>query len=331
MNVVFFLSHFQLIAQIKKRFLLYLNKNKEEMNNGDLNLFSIEKLRKHLGIPTEFADEFIITDMVHPVNENLFKYPCKLDAYVVALCLEGEAVASVNLNEIRIRPNLLMVNCPENIIQVKEGLRCCNGYIMIIGEKFLKNLHIDLANLFPMFLEVKNHPAFLLSDEEKEILVEYYRIISESTAATDDHYHKEIVRQLISAFIYKACSLLYKRENCEIALPSAPKGRREQLFSRFMELLSQYHRKERSVGFYASELSITPKYLSTLIKQISGKTAAEWIDEYVILEAKALLKYSDKSIQEIAYHLNFPTQSFFGKYFKHHTGMSPSNYKAFGL
>ena len=105
------------------------------------------------------------------------------------------------------------------------------------------------------------------------------------------------------------------------------RGRREEFFERFMELLTQYHKQERSMGFYAERLHITPKYLSSVIKEVSGKSAAEWIDQYVILEAKALLRYSGLSIQEIAYELNFSTQSFFGKYFKHHTGISPSAYK----
>lgn len=84
---------------------------------------------------------------------------------------------------------------------------------------------------------------------------------------------------------------------------------------------------ERSVTFYAEQLCITPKYFSSLVKKLSGKSAAQWIDNYVILEAKNLLKYSDMSIQEIAYRLNFSTQSFFGKYFKHQTGLSPTQYR----
>ena len=84
------------------------------------------------------------------------------------------------------------------------------------------------------------------------------------------------------------------------------------------------------MGFYARQLNITPKYLSSVVKEVSGKTAARWIDESVILEAKTLLKYSGMSIQEIAYSLNFSTQSFFGKYFKQHTGTSPSRYKRKG-
>ncbi len=97
-----------------------------------------------------------------------------------------------------------------------------------------------------------------------------------------------------------------------------------------MKLLEAHHKSQRNVSFYARQLNITPKYLSAAVKEVSGKTAARWIDESVILEAKTLLKYSGMSIQEIAYHLNFSTQSFFGKYFKQHTGTSPSRYKRRG-
>ena len=104
----------------------------------------------------------------------------------------------------------------------------------------------------------------------------------------------------------------------------APRGLSPQMYD--MPVIQQ----ERNVRFYARRLNITPKYLSTVSKDVSGKTAARWIDEAVILEAKSLLRYSGMSIQEIAYHLNFSTQSFFGKYFKQHTGYSPSRFKRKG-
>ena len=94
-----------------------------------------------------------------------------------------------------------------------------------------------------------------------------------------------------------------------------------------MRPLARHYMQQRSVGFYAGQLNLTPKYLTTLIRKTSGRTAVEWIDDYVVLEAKNLLKYSTMSIQEIAYYLNFSNQSFFGKYFKSHTGMTPSAYR----
>lgn len=126
---------------------------------------------------------------------------------------------------------------------------------------------------------------------------------------------------------------MYKIHDTILAHDSPSKNeikmsRQEIFFGKFIALLTQYHTQERSVTFYAEKLCITPKYFSTLIKKQTGKSAAQWIDDYVILEAKNLLKFSGMSIQEIAYHLNFSTQSFFGKYFKHQTGLSPSEYRS---
>ena len=103
--------------------------------------------------------------------------------------------------------------------------------------------------------------------------------------------------------------------------------RLKMLFDNFMSLVSEYHASERGMSFYANRLGLTPKYLSKLIRQYSGRPAPDWIDSFVILEAKSLLKYSGDSIKEIVYKLNFPNPSVFYKYFKAHTGMTPTEYR----
>ncbi len=104
-------------------------------------------------------------------------------------------------------------------------------------------------------------------------------------------------------------------------------SRREELLTRFISLVDIHYKAERSVAFYARELCVSPKHLSAVLKEISGKTAGEWIDYRVILEAKIMLRKSGMTIQEISLELNFSNQSFFGKYFKHYTGMSPREYR----
>ena len=104
--------------------------------------------------------------------------------------------------------------------------------------------------------------------------------------------------------------------------------RKEDVFYRFLLLVEANFQMERSVNFYADSLNITPKHLSAVAKETSGHTAGEWIDSYVVMEAKMLLNNSELSIQEISTRLNFANQSFFGKYFKHHTGMSPRAYRS---
>ena len=96
---------------------------------------------------------------------------------------------------------------------------------------------------------------------------------------------------------------------------------------KFLTLLKQYHQEERTVNFYADKMCISPKHLSSVIKQMSHKTAHEIIADFVTMTAKRLLKTTTMSIQEISDELNFANQSFFGKFFKQNTGQSPSAYR----
>jgi AraC-like DNA-binding protein len=104
-------------------------------------------------------------------------------------------------------------------------------------------------------------------------------------------------------------------------------ARLNQIFERFIALVNEYHCSERGMAFYADKLCLTPKYLSTLIKKASGRSAPDWIDDFVILEAKNLLKYTDLAIKEIVYKLHFPNQSVFFKFFKANTSLTPSEYR----
>ena len=103
--------------------------------------------------------------------------------------------------------------------------------------------------------------------------------------------------------------------------------RAEAIFTDFIRLVEQNYKSERRVGWYGQQLCITPKYLSETVKAISGRTPNEWIDNYVVLEMRVQLKNSMKSIKDIANDLNFPNQSFMGKYFKEHVGLSPTDYR----
>ena len=97
--------------------------------------------------------------------------------------------------------------------------------------------------------------------------------------------------------------------------------------AKFILAVSEHFRTHRQVNYYANKLCISAKHLSSVVKEISGRTAGEWIENYVTMEAKVLLRTTDMTIQEIATNLNFLNQSFFGKYFKHITGVSPTAYR----
>jgi YesN/AraC family two-component response regulator len=136
-------------------------------------------------------------------------------------------------------------------------------------------------------------------------------------------YRRETVQHLIISLLY---NLKYTYEQTRTATPLRL-SRQEEIFRRFIALVNEHSKQERSVDFYAGKLCLTPHYLSTVIREASGQTVMQWINQSVILEAKVLLKHSNLLIFQISDELNFPNPSFFSKFFKRITSMTPAEYQ----
>ena len=257
----------------------------------------------------------------------IFRFPSRLDAFIIGVGTEGETSLTSNLQEFRLKKNSLFIFNPKDILQVQSNDRF-KAHLIVITPDFLKRINIDTKHLMPLFLQFGSRHCMELTHAECQSLRSFISMVEQELEGPETDFAIEIVSGLIAATIYKVGDILthYLTEHPEVDSPMH--NRAEEYFKQFTELLGEHYKHERSVGFYARQLCITPKYLTTLIKRISGKSVSEWIDSYVILEAKTLLKYSNMSVQEIAYYLNFPNQSFFGSYFKRNAGMSPSQYKA---
>lgn len=297
-----------------------------EQEIGNISIALIRKMAPELkGI----NNDFIMDRSEHYIPENtspIFRYPLRLDGIVIAIREKGSAKVNINLREYDIEKNDLIICAPGDILQSNLLPGNHLAQMFLISSDFLKEMYINLNSFLPFFISLKEHPIFHLTDEEVKELTAFYLLIEE-TVKGDDNFRTEIVRRLMGAYLYKIGSILHRKQPEFLSGNPQSLKREEVLFNQFINLLTEHHRKERRVDFYAEQLFLSPKHFSTVVKKVSGKTAGEWIDEYVVLEAKALLKYSAMSIQEVAYYMNFPNPSFFGKYFKHHTGMSPSEYK----
>lgn len=257
----------------------------------------------------------------------VFRFPCRIDAFIIGVGTEGETSVSFNLHEFRLKKDSMFIFTPKNILQVNSQ-QYFKADVIAISPDFMRRINIDIKNMMPLFLKFVENPTLALTPEESRSMRGMIAQIERETRGPETHFSFDIVSGLIAATIYKVGDIMYHYLAEHPEEQNNSHNRAEEYFKQFTHLLGEHFREERSVGFYARQLCITPKYLTTLIKRISGQSVSEWIDNYVILEAKALLKYSTMSIQEIAYYLNFPNQSFFGSYFKRNTGMSPSQYKA---
>lgn len=296
------------------------------MNKSEIKSFSLAQLQHLMGVPESerITDEYLVGH--GEATLDIFRFPFRIDAFMIGICTDGEAVISTNLNRYRLEPHSLFIIGPNTIIQQHER-RSLSSYIIALSRDFMQRIHVDLKKMMPLLLRVAEQPVLRITDQQSRMLGTYISTIEAELHKPPTPFTQEIVGGLIAVALYKIGNLLHEHFARPLEQPAA-KDRAEEYFKRFMLLLGAHYKQQRTVGFYARELCITPKYLTTVIKRVSGRSASQWIDSYVILEAKTLLKYSDMSIQEIAYYLSFPNQSFFGSYFKRNAGISPSRYKA---
>ncbi|MDE5636680.1 MAG: helix-turn-helix domain-containing protein [Alistipes sp.] len=290
--------------------------------SGNLHKVSISRIKKEMKDTVYLSDDLVITS-IEPAHNPSAEYPVVLDGFTALVMMSGEATIAVDTQNYDVRQNTIVILSPESIVKTIRCTANASAYVLSFSKAFVNDIQIDISTSLPVYMRFGKAPCLQVTQRDVDEIRQVFQLIKTMIQSDKEQYRNEIIRSLFTSAFY-IITELNQRDQHSVEYKQ---GRGEILFEQFMELLSQYNKRERNVSFYAKQLSITPKYLSAVVKEVSGKTAARWIDESVILEAKTLLKYSGMSIQEIAYHLNFSTQSFFGKYFKQHTGTSPSRYK----
>lgn len=253
---------------------------------------------------------------------SLFAHPVRLKATTVLVCLKGSIDCNINLHRFIITENHLLINFADDIIHINKTENLV-GYAIIISQEYLQHIQLDFRFRAQNFLSLRDNGPVPIPYDELTYLKPYYTLLKKNM----EEGNAEVIKGLAIALSYTITSLLHKYQQTRMPESEKDEPRAKQLFNKFMKLLSAYHTKERSLQFYADKMCLTPKYVSGAIKSFSGKGALDWINEYVVLEAEMMLRYTEMSVQEIAYALNFPTQSAFGKYFKQQAGMSPREYR----
>ncbi len=272
-----------------------------------------------------------MTEMHYESKMDIIEYPCRFHGYMAFFCIKGEFEVEINLKKFTIRKDSMFIYTPGNIVRVtnidpreKESV---HFVVVAISEDLMSSTRFDFSKLYNESLRLLESPCVVINENERGLYRKYFDLIQEVSKMRMPNM-RESVTALISSIFYLMGAMWTDR------LTAAKKNGGDEMSTRskivledFLLLVRDYHTKERSLSFYADKLYLTPKYLSKLIKSVSGKSAHEWIDSFVILEAKNLLKYSDMSIKSIVYELNFPNQTTFYRFFKTKTGMTPSEYR----
>ena len=267
------------------------------------------------------TEGLVLTDQI--AHASISREPQRLNFILMALCRKGKATYSIDTREQTVLPGDLFFISERHIIDNFEASDDFDCLCIMLSTQFYHGFVQNVKNVSSLLLFSMNNTVVSLTKQEIQTYENFFMVIREKIADENHHYRKELVQALLLAMFYDMSGVIYRIEQSS----AKKQSRSDVIFARFIALLQENFRKERRVGWYASQLEITAKYLSEVVKNVSKRTPNEWIDSYVVLEIRVLLKNSPKSIKEITEELNFPNQSFLGKYFKEHVGVSPSEYR----
>ena len=301
-----------------------------------LHELGIEELRKYFPQSENgnLGKDFFIANIKYTQELRdaieILKHPCRYNGYVIVFCAKGCVRLDINLKTFEIGENSVVINIPGNILRISDFQpdehKEAQLVLMALSPDFVSNVHFNFTALYNESMTAMSNPCFTLTGEEFENCSLYHSLIVRLIRTNSPQLKDTLCSLLSSIFYYLGFAWSEKLLEAKRA-SWRPSLRSKVIFDNFIKLVTEYHNSERGMVFYADKLCLTPKYLSKLVKNISGRSAPEWIDAYVILEAKNLLKYSDLSIKEIVFQLNFRNQSVFYKFFKSHTGMTPTEYR----
>ena len=245
--------------------------------------------------------------------------PFMMNELRILVLRQGYVDVRVNMLEQRIEAGTLIFIGRYVVTEIMHVSDNIHGFVLSLSDEMLR---LSVGNSLPKAFNGHLQDFTLpLSNEETDFIDNLHLIIY--NALKQEMSSTPVVIQLVGALIMHISYLWEESDSSQIGA----RTREQQLFSEFIRLVSQYASTQHSLDFYASHLCVTPRYMSTIVSNVSGKTAKYWIDEAIVNAIKVQLRYTDKQVSEIAYDMNFPNPSFFCKYFKRLTGMTPIDYR----
>ena len=302
------------------------------MQNTDTNMLNLRQFRQMFPISNclNMGDDVCLVDVRYDESLDVLRHPCRFDGLLVFFCLSGNIGITINLTEFNVVENSLFVYLPGSIVRVAEVEDTVKPdihfLVMAMSRQYMETLNVNTSRLLDSRLMLLDRPFLLIQDKEKEIAGEYI-MLAESILRSNLSYKRESISMLITSMFFLMSGIIEQDRGRDCVTVRQGQDRSKSVSDRFIRLVTEYYAEERSVSFYAGRLCLTPKYLSKLVKEATGKSAPDWISDFVILEAKNMLKYSDMPIKEIVSRLNFTNMSAFHKFFKARTGITPAKYR----
>jgi AraC family 4-hydroxyphenylacetate 3-monooxygenase operon regulatory protein len=248
----------------------------------------------------------------------------RADFYIYAICIAGTARLSLNNQEVHIKTNHFFAAIPSSVIQVLEHSKNFKAKVLVFEKSFLLKNILDARQLEHLgFFSFDTLAHIDLNNEEFLLLKNKLDNIYEKTKA-ESLFQDQIVQSLIFNLLFETASIFFTYRQ---VVRKKALSREDELFMKFMKLVQFNFKTQQELSFYADKLFISPKYLIQLCKNISGKTPGNILSETLVNEARLLLKMPDNNISTVSTSLNYGSVAAFSKFFKKHTGISPSAFR----
>ena len=292
----------------------------KELANTLQNL-KFEDLRPYAQEITLHGDDLLIVERLGDVD--LSQVAIRTSFFTIAVCTKGFAHFVLNGKECHVKEGDLFITFGRQTIDHFVRSEDFQGSALFQSQEFVQESLMTMRYLWPYLVYLMRHPVMSLSPEERNIVRGDYQMLRVRLDQTQKVLSQELIQAILQVFYLDVCRML------ELRVPREDQynARTYNLFYHFMQILAAHYTTQREVAWYASQLSLTPKYMSEVVKNVTGRTVRQWISLMVVMEIKSLLRNTDMSIKQIAQRLNFSTQSFLGRYFKNNTGISPLDYR----
>ena len=251
----------------------------------------------------------------------LYSEPFKVDMTMAIIYEKGFVRAKINMVEYKIKAPSVVIIVNDSISQPLEYSEDLKSKIIVMSREFSNSMFSNLTEIRSISNSLYANSVFIM-DNSNFVFDKYYDLLLNLVSSPKIKFKVEAARHMTLAMFYG-----YTFDEHGVDEKKNKSSRQEMLHSKFIDLLSRNFRTEREVKFYAEKLCVTPKYLSQVVSGLTGRTPSDYIEEFVVMESKALLNSTPMTIQQVSDELHFPSQSFFGKYFKRIVGMSPKEYR----
>lgn len=287
-----------------------------------MNIISLADFKKIPSLPILDDDVLVVrtNNIAYIPKPN---YPVRIKYFVFVYCTSGSARFSIDTKMYNIKQGEFLLTASDCVMEFFE-INQFEGSFMVVSQKYMTSLTSQCVSIWKSLASISQEAIHSVSAEEAVLICGYVDKLAKYCLDESIKYRKEIVCHQILSFLHEICGF---QSVVNIETKPLFVNRSQEIYAEFMKLVIHNFKKEHSVNFYASQMGLTPKYLSVSVKSASDKTPSECIQKFLIQEAMVLLKNTDMTLKQIVAELNFPTATFFCRYFKQYTGFSPNEYR----